>query len=386
MPKKFQQLLPLQQTTIETPPLLRGRGRALLPIFAFIALLHALGWGTLTLFVAPLHLSVGSKAFGIGVGLTAYTLGMRHAFDADHIAAIDNTTRKLVGEGKAAGAVGFWFSLGHSTIVFGLTLLVALGVHTIASRIGRADSPFHALTGIIGTGISGIFLFLIAGFNLVTLVDVLKAFKRLRRGQYDNASLETLLDGRGFINRLLAPFMKIIRKPTQMFVVGLLFGLGFDTATEIALLVLTGSSATSGLPWYAILCLPVLFAAGMLFFDTLDGSFMTVAYGWALDRPVRKIYYNIVVTALSIAVAMFIGSLEIISLFHGSLDFHIGILNSLVGLDLSQLGFAIVAMFIATWLVSVVIWKVGRVEQKWTPAERRTATAPTESFASHSQE
>ena len=160
-----------------------------------------------------------------------------------------------------------------------------------------------------------------------------------------------------------------------MYVVGLLFGLGFDTATEIALLVLTGSGAASGLPWYATLCLPVLFAAGMLLFDTLDGSFMSIAYGWALARPVRKIYYNIVVTGLSVAIALFIGSLEMLGLFRDSFNLHDGVLARLAELDLNQLGFAIVAVFVATWLISVAIWKFGRVEERWTPATQRSAAA-----------
>jgi high-affinity nickel-transport protein len=340
-------------------------GRPLLALFAVIALLHLVGWGTLVLFVAPLHPGAGSKALGLGIGLTAYALGMRHAFDADHIAAIDNTTRKLAGEGTPAMSVGFWFSFGHSTVVFALTLLLALGVHSIAGYISRDDSVLHAVAGVVGTGISGAFLYLIAAFNLCALIDIAKMFKRLRAGRYDDAHLDALADKRGFMNRLLSPFMRIVRKPAQMYAVGLLFGLGFDTATEIALLVLTTSGAASGLPWYATLCLPVLFAAGMLLFDTLDGSFMNIAYGWALARPARKIYYNLVVTGLSVAVALLIGTLELLGLLRDHLKLQGGFIAWFAGLDLDRLGFVIVALFVATWLVSIAIWKFGRVEEKW---------------------
>lgn len=340
-------------------------GRPLLALFAVIALLHLVGWGTLVLFVAPLHPGAGSKALGLGIGLTAYALGMRHAFDADHIAAIDNTTRKLAGEGTPAMSVGFWFSFGHSTVVFVLTLLLALGVHSIAGYLSRDDSVLHAVAGVVGTGISGAFLYLIAAFNLCALIDIAKMFKRLRAGHYDEAHLDALADKRGFMNRLLSPFMRIVLKPAQMYAVGLLFGLGFDTATEIALLVLTTSGAASGLPWYATLCLPVLFAAGMLLFDTLDGSFMNIAYGWALARPTRKIYYNLVVTGLSVAVALLIGTLELLGLLRDHLKLQGGFIAWFAGLDLDRLGFVIVALFVATWLVSIAIWKFGRVEEKW---------------------
>ncbi|EIF33939.1 high-affinity nickel-transporter, HoxN/HupN/NixA family [Burkholderia sp. Ch1-1] len=332
-----------------------------------IALLHIVGWTTLIAIVVPLHLSVDSRVFGVGIGVTAYALGMRHAFDADHIAAIDNTTRKLVGEGKPAHSIGFWFSFGHSTIVFGLTLLVALGVRSLSGHVANADSGFHAVAGLIGTCISSGFLYLIAALNIVSFFAIYKVFRRMKSGRYDEAYLEHRLENRGVVNRLLAPLMRIVRKPGQMYFVGLLFGMGFDTATEIALLVLTGSGAAAGLPWYATLCLPVLFAAGMLLFDTIDGSFMNVAYGWALAKPVRKIYYNLVVTGLSVAVGVVIGTIEILGLFSNALNAHGAFWSWASGIDLNSLGFAIVGLFVATWLVSVAIWKFGRIEEKWAP-------------------
>ncbi|MEU1409823.1 HoxN/HupN/NixA family nickel/cobalt transporter, partial [Streptomyces sp. NPDC005728] len=263
---------------------------------AFVLALHVIGWGTLVGVVAPEHFSLGTESFGIGIGVTAYTLGMRHAFDADHIAAIDNTTRKLMGEGQRPLSVGFWFSLGHSSIVFALALLLSLGMKTLAGPVRDDNSHLHEVTGLIGTTVSGTFLYLIAGINLVILAGIWKVFRRMRSGDFDEAALEAQLNNRGFMNRLLGRVTGSITKPWQMYPLGLLFGLGFDTATEIALLVPAGSGAASGLPWYAILCLPVLFAAGMSLLDTIDGSFMNFAYGWAFSKPVRKVYYNLTIT------------------------------------------------------------------------------------------
>ncbi|MFE2210696.1 HoxN/HupN/NixA family nickel/cobalt transporter [Streptomyces canus] len=338
-----------------------------------VVALHVIGWFTLVAIVAPHHYGVGEKSFGIGIGVTAYTLGMRHAFDADHIAAIDNTTRKLMGDGQRPLSVGFWFSLGHSSVVFVLALLLSLGVKALAGPVRDDDSHLHDVTALIGTTVSGVFLYLIAAVNLVVLVGIWKVFRRMRSGRYDEAALEEQLNNRGFMNRLLGRVMKSITKPWQMYPLGLLFGLGFDTATEIALLVLAGSGAASGLPWYAILTLPVLFAAGMSLLDTIDGSFMNFAYGWAFSKPVRKVYYNLTVTGLSVAVALLIGTVELLGLLAGKLGLHGPFWDWISGLDLNLLGFVIVGLFFATWVVALVVWKVGRIEEKWTtgPAEER---------------
>ncbi|MEV6112811.1 HoxN/HupN/NixA family nickel/cobalt transporter [Streptomyces sp. NPDC052109] len=341
---------------------------------AFVLALHVIGWGTLVGIIAPQHFSVGKESFGIGIGVTAYTLGMRHAFDADHIAAIDNTTRKLMGEGQRPLSVGFWFSLGHSSIVFGLSLLLSLGMKTLAGPVRDDNSHLHQVTGLIGTTVSGTFLYLIAGINLVILAGIWKVFRQMRSGAYDEAALETQLNNRGFMNRLLGRVTGSISKPWQMYPLGLLFGLGFDTATEIALLVLAGSGAASGLPWYAILCLPVLFAAGMSLLDTIDGSFMNFAYEWAFSKPVRKVYYNLTITGLSVAVALIIGTVELLGLLADKLDLHGGFWDWVSGLDLNTVGFVIVGLFFATWAVALVVWKAGRIEEKWTqglaPAEQ----------------
>jgi nickel/cobalt transporter (NiCoT) family protein len=332
----------------------------LLPIIAFIAFLHVLGWGTLITIASTEHLQIGTTAFGIGLGLTAYLLGVRHAFDADHIAAIDNTTRKLMQEGKKSASVGFWFSCGHSTIVFALTLIIAVGVRAVVGPVMDDNSQLHAITGLIGTLASSGFLYAIAALNLVVLIEVWKAFRQRHTGDYDQAALDKHLNNRGLMSRLLGRIMKLVTQPWQMYLVGLLFGLGFDTATEIALLVLTSTGAASGVPWYAILCLPVLFAAGMTLFDTLDGSLMTAAYGWALTNPDRTLYYNLVVTSLSIIVALVIGTIEIAGLLSERLNLQGAIWVWLSELDLSRVGMAIVGIFFATWMSAVLFSKFGR--------------------------
>ncbi len=334
--------------------------------------LHLIGWMTLVFIVDPARLSLGGKAFGIGVGLTAYTLGLRHAFDADHIAAIDNTTRKLMSDGQRPLAVGFFFSLGHSTVVFGLAVLLATGVKAMIGPVEDDSSTLHHYTGLIGTSVSGAFLYLIAILNIIVLVSILRMFARMRRGDYDEAELEQQLDNRGLLNRFLGRFTKSITKSWHMYPVGLLFGLGFDTATEIALLVLAGTSAAAGLPWYAIVCLPVLFTAGMCLLDTIDGSFMNFAYGWAFSNPVRKIYYNITITGLSVAVALLIGSIELLGLFAGQLQWRGPFWDWLGGLDLNAVGFVVVGIFVATWAIALLVWRYGRIEEKWTSAESAT--------------
>lgn len=344
---------------------------------AFILALHVIGWFTLVAIVAPHHYSLGERSFGVGIGITAYTLGMRHAFDADHIAAIDNTTRKLMSEGQRRPlSVGFWFSLGHSTIVFVLALLLSLGVKAVAGPVRDDDSRLHDITGWIGTSVSGAFLYLIAIINLVVMAGIWKVFRQMRSGHFDEAALEEQLDNRGFMNRLLGRVMKSITKPWQMYPLGMLFGLGFDTATEIALLVLAGSGAASGLPWYAILCLPVLFAAGMSLLDTVDGSFMNFAYGWAFSKPVRKVYYNLTVTGLSVAVALIIGTVELLGLIAEKAHLHGAFWDWVCGLDLNIIGYVVVGLFLATWAIALLVWKVGRIEEKWTAGTAGTAQGP----------
>ena len=272
---------------------------------AVVGGLHVIGWAMLVLLVAPSHYHLGSAGvFTVGVGVTAYTLGMRHAFDADHISAIDNTTRKLMAEDKRPLSVGLWFSLGHSTIVFALAFLLSIGIRSLAGPVTNGGSALHRVTGSIGMLVSGSFLYLIAAINIVILIGIVRVFREMRTGRYDETALEEQLQKRGLMNRLLGRLTRAVTKPAQMYPIGMLFGLGFDTATEVALLVLAGGAAGAGLPWYAILCLPILFAAGMSLLDAIDGSFMNFAYGWAFSKPVRKVFYNITITGLSVAVAL----------------------------------------------------------------------------------
>jgi high-affinity nickel-transport protein len=333
---------------------------------AFVLLLHVVGWGVLVFAVAPAEYQLGSTGvLGVGVGLTAYMLGVRHAFDADHIASIDNTTRKLVDEGKPAVSTGFWFSLGHSSVVFAASLLLVAGVRSVAGVVQDENSSVGMTLGLIGTLVAGTFLLLIGLMNLSSAVGIAKVFRRMRSGSYDEAELEHHLHNRGFLARLLGRVTRRVSKPWHLYPVGLLMGLGFDTATQVALLVLAAGSAAFVLPWYAILVLPVLFAAGMSLFDTADGVLMTRAYGWAFLKPVRKVFYNLTITVLSVTVALVIGTLVLVGLLVERLQLEAAPLVWLASLDLEHVGFAIVGLFVTTWAVAVAVWRFGRIEQRW---------------------
>lgn len=349
----------------------------LIAMAGFVIFLHVLGFGILFGLIAPHHYSLGGAGvFGVGIGVTAYTLGMRHAFDADHIAAIDNTTRKLMADGQRPLSVGFWFSLGHSSVVFGLSALLGVGVRALAGQVGSDTSTMQTVAGLVGTLVSGTFLMIIGILNLVVLRHITRVFRRMRDGSFDEAELEAHLNNRGLLNRVLRGATRAVSRPWHMYPVGLLFGLGFDTATEVSLLVLAGGAAVFALPWYAILSLPVLFAAGMSLLDTIDGAFMNFAYGWAFATPVRKIYYNITITGLSVAVALIIGTIELVGLLAQRLGIHSGPLAAVARLNLNGVGYAIVALFVITWLVALAIWRVGRIEQRWSAAPR-PAQPPT---------
>ncbi len=337
---------------------------------ALIAALHLAGFGILIFLVVPAHYQVGTGLFGLGTGITAYTLGLRHAFDADHIAAIDNTTRKLMAEGKRPLSVGFFFSLGHSTIVVTMTALLALGLKTVGTELSDDSSALHNYGGLIGTVVSGTFLYLLGIINLVILLGIVKVFREMRRGHFDEESLEEQLNKRGFMNRILGRTMRAIRSPWQIYPVGVLFGLGFDTVTEVTLLVLAGTSVAAGLPWYAIMCLPILFAAGMCLLDTIDGSFMNFAYGWAFSKPVRKVYYNITITGLSVAVALLVGTAELLAILADKLGLRGGVWDVVGRLDLNTIGYGIVALFIVVWGTALAVWKFGRIEQRWSTGLR----------------
>jgi high-affinity nickel-transport protein len=336
-------------------------------LLGVIALMHVVGFAVLVLIIAPHHYRAGTQIFGVGLGATAYLFGLRHAFDADHIAAIDNTTRKLMSDGKKPKSVGFWFAMGHSTLVLLMSVLIMVGARVVGA-LADEKSPTRHVLGIAGTLASGLFLYLIAIINVIALIGIYRAFVKLRQGSYSDTEIEAALNDRGFFARVLRPIMNRITRPIQLYPVGALFGLGFDTATEVAMLALAGSGAAAGLPWYAVLVLPLLFAAGMTLMDTLDGLLMTVAYDWAFMQPVRKIYYNLAVTGLSIAVALLIGSIELVSILHDDLDWVDPITSWVSGIDLNDAGLAIVALFAVTWIAAVAYWKLADVEARYQPA------------------
>ncbi len=335
---------------------------------AAVVVLNVVGWSLLTAAVGQ-HFHVShSELFGFGTGVLAYTLGVRHAFDADHIAAIDNTTRKLVGEGKRPLGVGFFFSLGHSSIVFVLAVALNFGIRALDLQVSHQGSGLHAATTIVGTSVSGTFLLLIGLLNLFVFVSITRLYRQMRSGQYDAAELDRQLDKRGVMNRLLGNSAGRIDSSWKMYPVGVLFGLGFDTATEVALLVLAGSAVVGGLPFYAILSLPVLFAAGMCLFDTLDGCFMNFAYDWAFSNPVRKVFYNLTITGLSVTVAFAVGTVEILGLIGQEAHFSSPFWNVVRGFNINLAGFVIVGLFVATWAVALLYWRLARIEEKWGSA------------------
>jgi nickel/cobalt transporter (NiCoT) family protein len=336
--------------------------------------LNVAGWVMLAAAVSG-HYHISKTAiFGFGTGILAYTLGMRHAFDADHIAAIDNTTRKLVSDGQRPLSVGFFFSLGHSSIVFVLALLLNFGIRALDEQVRNNGSQLHTVTGIIGTTVSGTFLYIIAAMNLVILLGIVKVFREMRTGRYDDEQLEEQLDKRGLMNRFFGPLARRVDAPWKMYPIGVLFGLGFDTASEVALLVLAGTAVVSGLPFYAVLSLPILFAAGMSLFDTVDGCFMNFAYDWAFARPIRKVYYNLTITGLSVFVAVFVGTVEILGLIGQEVHLRGGFWAFMQGFNINQAGYVIVGVFIVTWAVALSVWRFGRIEQRWDAASAAAAT------------
>jgi high-affinity nickel-transport protein len=366
------------------PRLQRREWQEIVVLLGVVAAMTVVGWALLAAVIVPQHLDLGGQVFGLGLGVTAYTLGARHAFDADHIAAIDNTTRNLLAEGRRPVSVGFWFALGHSTVVFLLAAGIAIGARYVADLADDGSAVRQDL-GVAGASVSGLFLYLIGVLNLVALVGIARFYRRSRAGTADAAALEQFLDRRGFFNRLLQPLLRSIRHPARMYPVGLLFGIGFDTATEVTLLALAGSGAAAGLPWYAVLVLPLLFTAGMTLFDTLDGAFMTVAYRWAFAEPIRKLYYNLTITGLSVTVALVIGTVQIVGVLHGQLRWHDPVSGWIAGLDLNNVGFLVVGLFVVVWAVAVAYWRFTGVEHRWragsSSADRTRPTRHLEACA-----
>jgi nickel/cobalt transporter (NiCoT) family protein len=345
------------------------RGR-LAGIAAAILALNGAGWGVFVFSVLPRHLHYQGLGVGLGVAVTAWTLGARHAFDADHISAIDNVTRKLMSDGKRPLGTGFCFALGHSTVIVAIGAGIALAARAVFGAVVDPSSTYETLGGMVGTLLAATFLYLIAALNLVVLTGIARIFRDMRHGRYSEEELERQLQARGLMYRFFGRFMRSVKHSWQMFFVGMAFGIGFDTATEVVLLTAAAYAATSGLPLPAVLALPLLFAGGMTLFDTLDGCFMTVAYGWAFARPVRKVYYNLVITGLSIAAAFLIGTVEILGLLTDELSLHGSFWDFVGGFDINKAGFTIAALFIAVWAAAIAIWRLGGIEARWSSAER----------------
>jgi high-affinity nickel-transport protein len=298
----------------------------------------------------------------LGTALLAYTFGLRHAVDADHISAIDNVTRKLMQDGRRPVAVGLFFSLGHSTIVIALTAAIAVAAVLVKTRLPGLET----VGGLVGTSISALFLYGIAAINVVVLVEVYRAFRRVRRGlPYDEATVDGMLAQRGLIGRFFRPLMKLVSRSWHMYPIGLLFGLGFDTATEVGILGIAALEASKGMPVAAIMIFPLLFTAGMSLLDTTDGILMLGAYGWAFVKPVRKLYYNFNITLVSVLVALLVGTIEALTVVSGQLKLHGPGWDQLGALDehFGALGFAIVGIFAGCWIVSTALYKLRRYDE-----------------------
>ncbi len=297
----------------------------------------------------------------LGTASLAYSFGLRHAFDADHIAAIDNVTRKLMQDGRRPLSVGLYFSLGHSTVVVLLSLLIAA---TTAALQGRFDT-LKDVGGLIGTSVSVAFLFAIAAANLVVLTGVYRTFQSVKRGgRLVEEDVDRLLAGRGLMGRIFRPIFGIVRRSWHMYPLGLLFGLGFDTATEVGLLGISAAQASQGLSIWSIMVFPALFTAGMTLLDTTDSILMVGAYGWAFVKPIRKLYYNMTITLVSVAVALLVGGIEALGLLADRLKLEGGFWHGIGELndDFGTLGFVIVGLFLVSWIVSVVIYRVKRYD------------------------
>ena len=335
-------------------------------VMGAVVLLHAAALALLVGVVVPLHLRLGEATVGVGLGFTAYTYGLRHALDADHIAAIDNTTRKLRGDGRRSASVGFWFAMGHSTMVVVLAALVAGGAR-LAASLTNSRSAIRSILGLLSTTVSGVFLYVIAAINLAALAGLARTFRQLRADGVKPADADPGVLVGGFVTRALGRLNRTVTRPWQMYLVGLLFGLGFDTATEISLLVLAGTGAAERLPWFAIMALPLAFAAGMSLLDSLDGLFMSIAYDWAFLHPVRKIYYNLSITGLSVAVALLIGTIELVGVLHDQAGWHNGVADWVSRIRMNDVGLLIAAMFVATWAVAVTTWRLLRLDERSRP-------------------
>ncbi|HEY1456660.1 MAG TPA: HoxN/HupN/NixA family nickel/cobalt transporter [Candidatus Dormibacteraeota bacterium] len=338
----------------------RGERNRLIGLFGSVGVLHLAGWGLLLVYGAhhPAFLALGGLA---------YTFGLRHAFDADHISAIDNTTRKLLQQGQKPVGVGFFFSLGHSSVVLLIAVALGLAVRSIVQGVVGSNGELRSIGGAVGTLVSGGFLVVIGILNLVILLDIIRVYRKMRRGEYDRDSLETELVAGGIMTRIFGRMFRLIDHSWQMYPVGFLFGLGFDTASEVALLAISAGAAAQGLPFTAIISLPLIFAAGMSLMDTADGAFMSKAYSWAFASPIRKVFYNLTVTSLSVFVALFVGVVELAQILIQVLKLRGGAFDAIAGFDfIGKAGYVIVAAFIVAWAGALAIYKVRRIDERWS--------------------
>lgn len=307
-----------------------------------------------------------------GTGLFAYVLGLRHGVDADHIAAIDNTTRKLLQEGKRPLTVGTWFSLGHSTIVVALIVALVVAFAAVQSTI----PALHSAGAIVGTLVSGVFLVFIGLLNLVIALDVLRIYRGLRQGVYDARTLEEELAKRGFLNRYFGRLFRLVERPSQIYPIGVLFGVGFDTASEVAVIGASVAFGIAGVPLVAVLILPLLFACGMVVVDTTDGIAMRYAYGWAFEKPLRKVYYNLTVTIVSVLVAFAIGGVELLSVLGAELHVSGGWLGGIGSLNFEWLGLLVVGLFVGVWLIALVYYRWRHLDDTPAPRTEPPGNAP----------
>jgi high-affinity nickel-transport protein len=331
-----------------------GLRRRLITIYILLIGFNIVIWTLLLVSAAryALLLSLAPVAFGFG---------LRHAVDPDHIAAIDNTTRKLMQDGQRPVTVGFFFSLGHSTIVFLLSVLVAISAAFVKKNLPQMQN----VGGVIGTTVSGVFLVVIATINLIVFVDIYRTWRQVvRGGTYDDKTLDEYLNNRGLIARLLKPLLRVVRHSWNMYLIGLLFGLGFDTASEVGILGMSATTGASGMPVYLILLLPLLFVAGMALIDTTDGIAMLGAYGWAYIRPVRKLYYNMSITAISVVIALVIGGLECLQVIIRELNLSGGFWDGVANhIDISNWGFYIIGLFLLSWIGSLAYYRLRNIDR-----------------------
>lgn len=354
-------MLALQRVLSDETPGLRGK---VISIYSLLIGANVILWA-LTLLAAVHYPLI------LAVALPAYGFGLRHAVDADHISAIDNVTRKLMQEDKKPVGVGLFFSLGHSSVVFIMATLIALGSVFIRNNLQNGGSTLKVVGGLIGTGVSALFLLAIAAMNFVILVEIVRTFRQVTNGGvYDGDAIDDYLNQRGFFARIFRGLFKTVDASWKMYPIGFLFGLGFDTATEVGLLAATSGFATQQVPFYVVLLLPLLFAAGMSLADTTDGVMMLGAYGWAFVNPVRKLFYNISITLVSVIVAVLVGGLELLSIVQSQLKLSggawdwVNFLNSgNDGRNFGYIGAGIIGIFVLSWVVSTIIYRVNRYDQ-----------------------